>query len=276
LIDAKNIAALFGPGRGEYYSDLPAPQPGERFHWGAYPSDEIAYEELIDWLLILAGMHNPAAPHQPLGWESFVTKRYGDPTRFRHAVIDWTSRSERSPILTGEVPGGWIDPDCLHLGGVSRVRHDTKVALTERPGLVNLERRELSFVTRALPTWIEDRENRNSLYYWLIAPLVRLRGSPDDQLYGWLDLMFAFCAGEPVAYYSSYEPSRFVYDVAEKRNLSLTHTPLQVLPEALLARNQAFRFMSLSLSQWVELERRMAEAGLRREVEVLRAHREGG
>lgn len=277
MVNDPNIDALFGPGKGEYWSDLPHALDDEPSFWGAYPSDEVAYKEFIDWVLILAGLYDRDAPRLQLGWGDIVTAPFGTLDRFPHAIIDWTSRSEYSPVLTGELPGSWIDPDCLHLGGVSRVREDTRVRLAKVPALVNLERRELSFVTRTCPTWIEDPADRDeSLYERLIAPLVDLKHTGQDRLSSWLALMFAFCAGQPVAYYSTYTPSEHIVSLAQLSDVELIHIPLSALPEALLARNHAYRSMHLGLSQWKELERRMAAAGLWQEVGVLTAHREGG
>lgn len=193
MVTDPNINALFGPGKGEYWSDLPSPKAGEPSFWGAYPSDEVSYEEFIDWVLILAGLYNPRSPRLQLGWGDIITAPFGKPDRFRHAIIDWTSRSEFSPTLMGDLPGGWIDPDCLHLGGLSRVLNNTRVLLATIPGEVNLERREFSFVTRTCPTWIEDRTREDeSLYSRLIHPIVELKGTYKDDLYNWLTLIFAF------------------------------------------------------------------------------------
>jgi hypothetical protein len=88
--------------------------------------------------------------------------------------------------------------------------------------------------------------------------------------------MFGFCAHKPLVYYSRYVLGERVREIAWQHGVELFHVPLGTLPEALLAANQSFRFMHLSLSQWKELEERMMAAGMWPEVQILRAHRMEG
>lgn len=252
----------FGSDAEDLYNDLPAPLPGEPYAWGAYPTDERRYEEFI---------------RQALAQVHWSPGLYPDPSRsqpYRNGIVDWANREEDSPFLQGLEEGGWIDPDCLQVGSASRVRNGSRRILALMPGDVALEYRAFSFITLDAPTWVEDPAHREaSLYQRLIRRLVELQGTGNDNLYGWLDLMFRFCAHQPLVYYSRYVPSERVRDIAWQRGVELFHVPLGALPEALLAANQSFRFMHLSLSQWKELEERMMAAGMWPEVQILRGHR---
>lgn len=274
MIEDRRIDALFGTGSGEMYSTLPLPEDGEEYAWGAYPTDERRYEEFIQWVLSLGGREGakPVFPGTGAPDETDVRQAVA----FSNGIVDWTNADEETPLLQGELPGGWIDPDCLHVGGASRVRDDTRRVLGEVPAQVFLERRELSFITLDVPTWVEDRNRRSeSLYERLIADLVDLKETERDTLYGWLEVVFRFCAGKPLVYYSRYVPGEQIRFIADLNGVRLTHVPLRALPEALLAANHAFRMMHLSLSQWDELEKRMTAAGMWPEVQILREHRKG-
>lgn len=251
---------------GDLLSGLPVPADGEQHAWGTYPADERRYEEFIQWVLSLAGTGGEWPPGGT-GTNAVAA--------FSNGIVDWTGTEEDSPLLRGEIPGGWIDPDCLHVGAVSRVRDDTRRLLSLEPEIA-LERREFSFVTLDAPTWVEDSLRRHrSLFRQLISDLVDLQGTGYDNLYGWLDLMFGFCAGKPLAYFSRYIPGEQIRDIAGRYGVDLVYMPLGTLPEALLAANQTFRFMHLALSQWMALELRLMQQGKWDEVQLLRAHREG-
>lgn len=218
-----------GDDAGDLLSTLPVPAQDEKFAWGAYPADERRYEEFIQWVLLLAGTGGE--------WPPSGTGRNGV-TAFGSGIVDWTDKEEDSPLLKGEIPGGWIDPDCLHVGAVSRVRNDTRQLLAALPGEIALERREFSFVTLDAPTWVEDPLRRyRSLFQQLISDLVDLRGTGADNLYGWLDFMLGFCTGKPLAYFSRYVPSERIQTMARRHSVQLVHIPLGTLPEALLAAN---------------------------------------
>lgn len=269
LNDTRGIDALFAPRDDDLYLDLPPPIAGELTFWGAHPADEVSYERFIDWVLILASKDGAVVPmRQEEDWHEEVAAH-----GFRHALIDWTSQTEGTGLHRGAVPGGWIVPDCLRLGGTTRVRNDTRRLLASLPGECNLERREFSFVTSEVPTWIEDDSRRDhSLFEQLISPLVYLQGTSRDNLHGWLDQICEFCAGEPVAFISRYTPSPAAIAIGNRHGVTLAHMPLSYLPEALLARNCAYRSMHLSLSQWRAFESRLREVGLYEESHRLRAH----
>jgi hypothetical protein len=237
--------------------DPPPPEPGEKRFWGAHPADELAYQDFIRSIL--------ASASTALG------------TGITNAVLDWTSGDEDTPVLRGEVPGGWADPDCLDAGGVSRVRDDRDALLQEVPAHVRILAREFSFVTLDAPTWIEDRNRRDgSLYTRLIKSLVELEARGPDDLYTWLDRICAFCAGDPLAYLSRYRPSATIGGIARAHHVTLQPLPLRTLHEGILAPNQRFRLLQLAPSQWLALERRLRHAGKIEETDLLRRHREGG
>jgi hypothetical protein len=229
MFDEERLHAIFGPGEGEYYSSLPPAQEGEHFYWGAYPADELAYEEFIRWILLLGDRStaNPV-PARPFSLDALDLGN-GEPVRFRHGIVDWANERENTPLLRGKIAGGWIDPDCLHVGGFSYVRNKTRKELGtfHPPTEVSLERREFSFVTLAAPTWIEDRSRGDeTLINRLILPVVELKGTPHNTLYGWLDLMFAFASGDELVYYSRYAPSRRILALAQEHGVQLTHISL--------------------------------------------------
>jgi hypothetical protein len=65
-----------------------------------------------------------------------------------------------------------------------------------------------SFLTVDRPTEGENPARHERSFYWeVILPQVNLKSTASDNLYGWLDVMFAFCSGKPVVYYSRYVPS---------------------------------------------------------------------
>jgi hypothetical protein len=144
------------------------------------------------------------------------------------------------------------------------------------PAHVRILAREFSFLTLDAPTWIEDRALRDgSLYTRLIKSLAELEGCGPDDLYAWLDRICAFCVGKPLAYLSRYRPSATIGGIARAHRVTLQPLPLRTLHEGVLAPNQRFRLLQLAPSQWLELERRLRQAGRIEEAELLRCHREG-
>jgi hypothetical protein len=258
----------------ELVADLPERREDEPRFWGGDPMDEVAYIEFIQWVLLLAGTNGPTLTHTQVDGVDIVAIGEGNAPTFRNAIVDWGNAEEQSPILQGQIRGGWIDPDCTTVGGVSWVREETRTLLLEEPGEVALEQREFSFITIDTPTWIEDsRHEYESLFHRLISPLVELQGSPSDNLSGWLDAMFAFASGKPVAYFSRYRPSGKIHRIAERHEVALTHIPLGALPEGLLARNHRFRMMCLTDAQWAHLERRLWELGQWEAARIVGEHR---
>lgn len=240
----------------EDYLTLPPAGPGEPRYWGAHPADELAYETFIRYSLSAA---------------SFTTG-----VTITSAVLDWTSAAEDRPVLAGEEPGGWSDPDCLDVGGVSRVCDDRDETLQVAPAHVRLLARQFSFLTLDAPTWSERREERDStLYTRLIKPLTELEERRPNDLYAWLDRICDFCAGKPLVYLARYRPSAAIAGIARSHNVALYPLPLVDLGEGPLARNQRFRLMQLDLNQWSELERRLRGRGEIEQADLLSRHREG-
>jgi hypothetical protein len=267
----RDLDAIFGH-PNDLVFDLPFADRFDDLIWGAHPRDELAYERLIRLLCAWPDAVARRSWREEVDDSGLVSRRE-EPPRVRHAIVDWTSEREDSPLLNGEIGGAWIDPDCLHVGGVSRVRDDMRTTLAERPGAINVEFREWSFLTLDTPTWHEDRSREGeSLVRRLILPLVNLSGTADDTLYGWLALIFAFCGRSELAYYSRYVPGAEVHAIAREHGVRVRHSALRDLPEALVASNAAYRSMRLSLGQWRELRRRLEAAGRMEEAAVLREH----
>lgn len=216
--------------RGAAYEILPLAEPGEVHAWMGYPPDDERYETFVACLLEHASLR--------LG----VTVTNG--------VIDFTSMSERSAVLRGVAPGGWIDPSLEHVGSASRETTPHEV-LQDLPCHVTLRRREFSMVTLDAPTSFPADESQ-SFYSRVIEPLVNLPRR-DDHIYGWLDLMFRFCVGKPVVYYSQYVPGPRIYAVAGRHAVRVLHLPLRTIPPRLLVRNERFRFLWLTERQWEAL-----------------------
>jgi hypothetical protein len=109
-------------------------------------------------------------------------------------------------------------------------------------------------VTLDLPTSVpgKDDSGAKAFYDQVIWPIVDLQRSPKDNLYSWLEVMFAFCSGKPFAYCSRYVPSPRIHAIASRHRVTLRHFPLRLLPTRLVERNRTFRFMSLTREQWEE------------------------
>lgn len=260
------------------HKDLPAAETGEKTYWGAYPWEEHSYEAFVSYVLRRASMLDvEEAPSTKFvsglrdGLDARETIRHwrdGDlyvkesrrgHMRVTNGVIDWTSDHENSDVLTGRSPGGWIDPGCRHVGSVSRELNSDGRIIQRDPFLLQHDYREISFVSLDSPT-TTAKGAPNPFYTDVILPLVKIRGSQSDNLYGWLAIMFSFCEGKRVVYYSRYVPSDRVRSVAQAHSIELVYRPLQTIPRQLLDRHQKFRFLSMSPSQWKELYGRIAKA----------------
>jgi hypothetical protein len=254
------------------YTELPPPTLNDPCYWGAHPSDELEYDCFIRQALTRATREIAArswggSSHDAPAWLG------EDLVLITNGIVDWTNTSEASSVLLNHLPGGWIDPDCLRVGGVSRVLDGTRILLAEVPGEINLEWREFSFITLDAPTWTEDPDRRaETLYHQLIRPLVELQDTKDDTLSGWLEYMFGCCEGKHVAYYSRYVPSALIHAIARAHGVHLIHIPLSRLPTAILTRNQGYQSMHLSLSQWQESGRRLEQVHRYNEAALVREH----
>jgi hypothetical protein len=214
----------------------------DKRYWDTYPAEKRDYEAFVADILRRAG--DDLAP----------------PTTITNGIVDWTSADESSEVLQGVVPGGWIDPDCERVGSVSRELNSTMEVIQETPFHLQRNYREFSFITLDCPTVEAGKPAMQSAFRkGVITPLIEMKSSPDDNLYGWLDVMFAFCSGKPVAYFSRYVPSDEVHTVAQRHSVTVVHRPLESIPEASLSRHQSFTLVSLTPAEWEELENMSGE-----------------
>jgi hypothetical protein len=116
--------------------------------------------------------------------------------------------------------------------------------------------RHWSFVTLDHPTF-ETRPATGVLWNRVIEPLLDLQKGRED-VYDWLEVMFAFCEGKPFVYYSHYVPSARIHALARSHKVRLRWCPLGRLSPTLLARHRYWRQLWLSDSQWRELQARVA------------------
>lgn len=207
--------------REEPYVDLPAPAGGKKF-WNCYPEDDEHYLAFVDYALRRASQSDRGEPRSSpfrLGlrdgidvratardWargKVHVREQRRGRLNFTNAAIDWTSTSERSDILLGlRSGGGWTDPSFKKIGSCSRVC-DTAAGTSSTERLVHepqIERlyREFTLASLDLPTTARspaDEEGKRTFYDQVIMPLVGLQKTAQDDLYGWLNIMFRFCAG---------------------------------------------------------------------------------
>jgi hypothetical protein len=264
----------------EPYANVSKAKEGEKLVWAAYPSDETAYESFVRYILehasLPASQESMSFPFQAglrdgvdvrdtiRHWKDgtvYVCEQANAQLRITNAIVDFTSQSERSWVLRGEArdkwDAGWTDPSSSHVGTCSReATEPTK--LQDQPFHVGLRRRDFSLVSLDCPNFVKDTRKKT---FWdqVILPLVYLVKKKDDNLYGWLDIMFRFCQRKTVAYYSAYVPSSRVTRIARKHHVRLVHIPLSRIPKPLLARNRTFRFMNLTRTQWEELLKAIAD-----------------
>ena len=260
------------------YRHVPRAQKGSRHVWKAYPPDEQAYEAYVAHVLRRASVHALSEPVvEPFltglrdgidvkatlrHWKEgrlYVREDRGERLTVTNGAIDYTSEREDSTVLRGlgrpRGRGGWVDPSLTSVGSASReIRHDV---IQDVPCHVTLRHREFSLITLDVPTWLEADDSQ-SFYGRVIKPLVDLPAER-DHLYGWLDLMFAFCRGKPFVYYSRYVPGPRIHEIAARHRVRLLHRPLRLIGSALLRRHQTFRFLSLTRKQWAALEARIEE-----------------
>jgi hypothetical protein len=192
----------------------------------------------------IAGVKVKAHPNFRLCVTMYVT----------NGIIDWEHESEFDDRLQCWVDNGWIDPDRLHVGSASRDGPYVQVRANPE---VRQVRREFSLITLDRPTWLRGKDSP-SFHDEVIEKLIKLHGSADN-LYAWLDVFFAFCAGKPVVYYSRYVPSPQIHRVAWRHRVRVIPVPLKRIPQQLLRRVRSFLFASLSRRQWEVMVQRVAE-----------------
>ena len=266
--------------RDELYKDLPAAGKGSKLYWECSPDDEDNYVSFVEYVLRRASLTDPeevkSVPFRSglrdgldvratlRNWAKgtiYVREEQRGHLNFRSGAIDWTNVSEHSDVLTGKKAGGWIDPDFTRLGSCSR-EADMKVLETDPR--IQLDHREFTLVTLDAPTSFRTatpgitKNDPKTFYSLVIRPLIRVQNTDKDNLYGWLDIMFKFCAGKPFAYYSRYVPSPEIHRIAWRHKVRVVHFPLQRLPAKLLNRHKSFRFFGFTPEQWEEFQRRRA------------------
>lgn len=281
------------------YADLPD-AGWEPSDWSAFPPDEESYEAFIRHVLLLAsrkmvreaksepfstglrdGIDVRATVRNWSNGEVHVRVDEGRSLNITNGAIDYVSDSEdaamlrgvrapsriaiglldpRSPRFNEDHDTGWLDPDCLHVGGVSREATPGEILQEDgEPCLVVRRQREFSFVTLDVPNWYRGHENdRKDFIGRVTLPLASLP-KQEDNLYGWLRVMFSFCRGKPFAYFSKYLPSARIHAVAAEFGVKVIHIPLSVIPSRLLEMHRRFRFLLLSSAQKKVLLERIAE-----------------
>jgi hypothetical protein len=248
--------------------------------WASDPREDTAYRAYLERVLRLAGAP-PEAERRSLpfsaglqdGLDVGMTLRHWSEDRVyvrehaprraevRHAILDYAGEYEGCPLHQGFDQNGrrsgWIDPSYPHVGSCSRETSTTE-SLQEKPYHVGLRRRDFSMVTLARPNYLPPHD-RGSFYDRVIYPLVVLPAEK-DHLYGWLEVMFEFCRGQQVAYFSRYVPGSRVREMAARHRVKLLPLPLERIPEEERERQRRFHFLHLEWQQYEELRRRCAAA----------------
>jgi len=270
-------------------AEVKSAPPNTKKAWASYPDDDIAYEAFVRYVLehlsisdpddmtsvrFVSGMGEGVDVRETIRHLHEGGIQVRDPqrttARARNGLIDFTSHRENSWILqeAGFGPsdaapyanaekGGWTDPSLQNVGSASwTVREPT--VLQKEPFLVQRSYRELSLITLDAPTWLKADDSR-SLYGKVIKRLLELPPR-DNNLYGWLRIMFAFCQNRPFAYYSHYQPGPRVHAIAREFSVRIIYVPLGRIPQRLLERHQSFQFMNLTRAQWEELLERISES----------------
>ncbi len=265
----------------ELYKDLPAAGEGDKKGWMCSPDDENNYVSFVEYVLRRASLMDPeevkSVPFRSglrdgldvratlRNWAKgtiYVREEQRGHLNFRNGAIDWMNASEHSDVLTGKKAGGWIDPDLTRLGSCSRETESLEEL--EKDPWTQRDFRDFSLITLDAPTSFPTgkpevtKNGRKTFFDLVILPLVNIQKTEKDNLYGWLDIMFEFCAGKRFAYYSRYVPSPEIHRIAWRHKVQVVHFPLQRLPARLLKRHRTFRFFAFTRKQWEEFQRRVA------------------
>jgi hypothetical protein len=275
-------------------AEVKSAKRGEKTAWVAHPEDEKSYEALVRYALehangiestettpvpLISGMEEgidirATIQHWQMG-DVYVREPLRSSVRVTNGLIDWTNRNENSWILQNNLEssvrgptysdgiesGGWIDPDLLGVGSASwTVR--TPVELQSKPFWMQQNYREVSLITLDTPTWIKGKSGaRKSFYDSVIKGLLALKRKPENNnIYGWLEVMFNFCRNKPFAYYSLYKPSPRILTIGQKFGVRVIHVPLTRIPQRMFQRHQSFKFMSMTRNQWEDLLERIGES----------------
>src|SRR5262249_36157286 len=187
---------------------------------------------------------------------------------------DWTSRNENSWILQNNLEsrvlgptysdgiesGGWSDSN-LFWGGNGFPPGPTPPGLQTKTILMQRHHSHGGLTTLYAPPWIKGKTGtRKSFYDSVIKDLVGLKKNPENNnIYGWLEVMFNFCRNKPFAYYSLYKPSPRILSIGQKFGVRVIHVPLKRIPQRMLQRHQSFKFMSVTRDHWEDLLDRIGE-----------------
>lgn len=119
----------------------------------------------------------------------------------------------------------------------------------------------MTLLTLDAPTSLGDNNAAaKSFYERVITKLLSLQDLPDqNNIYGWLEIMFNFCRGKPFVYYSHYKPSSRIINLGRKFNVCVFHLPLSHIPAQMLQQHQSFRFMCLTRDQWEDFLEKIGE-----------------
>jgi len=259
------------------YTLLPAAEADPSWYWYGHPDEERSYEAFVADLLRRSAGGRERLPGTPflsgLGdgidvretlrrrheGRVYIRSERPEPGGVTNAVIDWEHRSEGDVRLQRHNDSGWIDPSLRHVGSVSREGDGSMVS--EEPH-VRLVCRHFSMVSLDVPTWTPGADH--STFYGRVIQRLLMIPHDRDNIYGWLDVFFEFCAGKPLAYYSRYTPSARIHAVARRHRVRLLHVPLCRIPAHVRERQRRFRFAWLTREQWAELERQLRADGTRR------------
>jgi len=89
------------------------------------------------------------------------------------------------------------------------------------------------------------------------------RRKPDDNIYGWFEVMRRLCAGKPPVYSSRYRPGPRLFAIARALHVKMVWSPLQKVPQEFVERHRTFRQLPLAESQSEALTERLAAARTR-------------
>ena len=257
--------------------------------WVCYPDDLTGYEAFLRYVLerlcgcepdemtsvrLISGIGEGIDVRETIRHlregDVYIRQPLRAPARVRNGLIDFSSSSEDSWILqkaglayspgapyADAKQGGWIDPSFPNMASVSWTVRDPMV-VQEEPIWIQRNYRELTLISLDAQTWLTGGNTR-TFYGRVIEPLLDL-SPPQNNLYGWLRVMFNFCRNKPFAYYSRYRPGPRIHAIAREYGVRVIHMPLARIPQHLLERHQSFQFLNLTRVQWEELSERIRES----------------
>lgn len=163
----------------------------------------------------------------------------GKARALRNAVIDYAAACEGAPQHFGDYESvtnaEWLDPAYEAVGSCSRAPVTREAG---DAGSVLRCRRDLSFVSVDYPNSLPG--GCRATYLGMLMRPLRYLSHEENDLYGWLKVLFNACAGKPVAYFSRYTPGPKIQALAAKKNVQLLPLPLDTIPANLRERNRCF------------------------------------